>query len=46
MAQVTTAMVKELRDMTGAGIMACKNALVENDGDMDKAVETLRKKEV
>jgi len=44
MAAVTTAMVKELRDMTGAGIMACKNALVENDGDMDKAVETLRKR--
>ena len=44
MAEVTTAMVKELRDMTGAGIMACKNALVENDGDIEKAVETLRKK--
>ena len=44
MAEVTTAMVKELRDMTGAGIMACKNALVENDGDMDKAVEALRKR--
>lgn len=44
MAEVTTAMVKELRDRTGAGIMACKNALVENDGDMDKAVDALRKK--
>ncbi|MBQ6369487.1 MAG: elongation factor Ts [Parasporobacterium sp.] len=44
MAAVTTAMVKELRDMTGAGIMACKNALVENDGDMEKAVESLRKR--
>ena len=44
MAQVTTALVKELRDMTGAGIMACKNALVENDGDIEKAVETLRKR--
>ena len=43
MADVTAAMVKELRDLTGAGIMACKNALVENDGDMDKAVEALRK---
>ncbi len=43
MAEVTTAMVKELRDLTGAGIMACKNALVDNDGDMDKAVEALRK---
>ena len=44
MAQVTTALVKELRDMTGAGIMACKNALVENDGDIEKAVESLRKR--
>ena len=44
MAAVTTAMVKELRELTGAGIMACKNALVENDGDMDKAVESLRKR--
>ena len=44
MAAVTTAMVKELRDMTGAGIMACKNALVENDGDMEKAVDALRKR--
>ena len=44
MAQVTTAMVKELRDLTGAGIMACKNALVENDGDMDKAIDSLRKR--
>lgn len=44
MAAVTTAMVKELRDLTGAGIMACKNALVENDGDMDKAIDSLRKR--
>ena len=43
MAEVTTAMVKELRDLTGAGIMACKNALVECDGDIDQAVEALRK---
>ena len=43
MAAVTTAMVKELRDLTGAGIMACKNALVECEGDIDKAVEVLRK---
>lgn len=41
---VTAAMVKELRTMTGAGVMACKNALVETDGDMDKAVELLREK--
>lgn len=44
MAAVTAAMVKELRTMTGAGVMACKNALVETDGDMDKAVEILREK--
>ncbi len=44
MAEVTTAMVKELRDLTGAGILACKNALIDNDGDMDKAVDALREK--
>ena len=37
-------MVKELRDMTGAGMMDCKKALVEADGDLDKAVEVLREK--
>ena len=37
MAQVSAAMVKELREMTGAGMMECKKALVEADGDMDKA---------
>lgn len=42
MAQVSTAMVKELREMTGAGMMECKKALVEADGDMDKAVDVLR----
>lgn len=42
MAQVTAAMVKELREMTGAGMMECKKALVEADGDMDKAVDVLR----
>jgi len=36
--------VKDLRDRTGAGIMDCKSALVETDGDVDKAVELLRKK--
>ncbi|MBR3646179.1 MAG: elongation factor Ts [Lachnospiraceae bacterium] len=41
---VTAAMVKELREMTGAGVMACKKALVETDGDMDKAIEVLREK--
>ena len=37
-------MVKELREMTGAGMMDCKKALAETDGDMDKAVEFLREK--
>lgn len=36
--------VKDLRDRTGAGIMDCKSALVETDGDVDKAVDLLRKK--
>ena len=41
---VTAKMVKELRDMTSAGMMDCKKALVEADGDMDRAVEILREK--
>ena len=41
---VTAAMVKELREMTGAGMMDCKKALTETDGDMDKAVDYLREK--
>ena len=41
---VTAQMVKELREMTGAGMMDCKKALVEADGDLDKAVEVLREK--
>ena len=41
---VTAKLVKELRDMTGAGMMDCKKALVETDGDLDKAVEVLREK--
>ncbi len=44
MANVTASMVKELREMTGAGMMDCKKALVEVDGDMDKAVAFLREK--
>ncbi|MEJ2601750.1 MAG: translation elongation factor Ts [Gammaproteobacteria bacterium] len=40
---VTAAMVKELRERTGAGMMECKKALVETDGDLDAAVEFLRK---
>lgn len=42
MAQITAAMVKELREMTGAGMLECKKALVEADGDMDAAVDVLR----
>lgn len=41
---VSAAMVKELREKTGAGMMDCKNALQESNGDMDKAVEILREK--
>jgi elongation factor Ts len=37
-------MVKELREATGAGVLDCKNALQETDGDFDKAVEYLRQK--
>ena len=43
MAAVTAAMVKELREMTGAGMMDCKKALNETNGDMDAAIEFLRK---
>ncbi len=41
---ITATMVKELRDKTGAGMMAAKKALVEVDGDMEKAMEVLRQK--
>jgi len=44
MAAVTAKMVKDLREMTGAGMMDCKKALAATDGDMDKAVEFLREK--
>ena len=44
MAVVTAAMVKELRESTGAGMMDCKKALSEAEGDMEKAVEVLREK--
>ena len=43
MAGVTASMVKELRERTGLGMMDCKNALVEADGDLEVAIETLRK---
>ena len=41
---VTAAQVKELRDKTGAGMLDCKNALAETDGDMEKAIDWLREK--
>ena len=41
---VTPAMIKELRERTAAGLMDCKKALTETDGEMDKAIEFLRKK--
>lgn len=44
MAAITAAMVKELREKTGAGMMDCKKALSENDGDMNKAADWLREK--
>jgi len=44
MSDVTAAMVKQLRDKTGSGMMDCKKALTENDGDMEKAIDFLRKK--
>lgn len=42
--EVTANMVKELREMTGAGMMDCKKALAASDGDMDKSIEFLREK--
>lgn len=44
MADITAAMVKELRETTGAGMLDCKKALVEANGDMEQAVDWLRKK--
>ncbi|NEO95548.1 MAG: translation elongation factor Ts [Moorea sp. SIO3G5] len=44
MAEITAKLVKELREKTGAGMMDCKKALQESDGDMTKASEWLRKK--
>ena len=43
---ITAAMVKELREMTGAGMMDCKKALTETNGDMDAAVDVLKKRGV
>ena len=44
MAAITSAMVKELRERTAAGMMDCKKALMATDGDMEKAIEWLREK--
>ena len=44
MADITAAQVKELRDKTGAGMMDCKNALKETDGDIEGAIDWLRTK--
>ncbi len=44
MAAISASMVKELREMSGAGMMDCKKALTETDGDFDKALEFLREK--
>jgi elongation factor Ts len=44
MANITATMVKDLRDKTGAGMMDCKSALAETNGDMDQAIDWLRKK--
>lgn len=44
MAEISAEMVKDLRAKTGAGIMDCKQALAETEGDLEKAVDFLRKK--
>jgi elongation factor Ts len=44
MPEITASMVKSLRDRTGAGMMACRDALRETDGDEDKAIEIIQKK--
>src|SRR5271163_2822318 len=44
MAEITAALVKDLRETTGAGMMDCKKALVESDGDVQGAIDWLRKK--
>ena len=41
---VTTALIKELRERTGAGMLDCKKALEENNGDVEKAIDWLREK--
>lgn len=44
MAEITAEMVKQLREATNAGVLDCKKALLETNGDFDAAVEILRKK--
>ena len=44
MANITAAEVNNLRKMTGAGMMDCKRALIDSDGDVEKAIDILRKK--
>jgi len=44
MAEITAALVKELRERTGSGMMECKNALVESNGDIEAAIELMRKR--
>jgi elongation factor Ts len=44
MTMITSEMVKDLRDKTGAGIMECKRALTESEGDLQKAINLLRQK--
>ena len=44
MAAVTPQLIKELRELTGAGMMDCKNALSETDGNIEKAIELLRER--
>ena len=44
MAAITAALVKDLRDKTGAGMMDCKKALTETDGEIEPAIDWLRKK--
>ena len=44
MSKISASLVKELREKTGAGMLDCRNALQETDGDLDKAVDLLREK--
>ena len=44
MAEITAALVKDLREQTGAGMMDCKKALSETDGNLEAAIDWLRKK--